>query len=54
MQPVGADPDLGPETKLGAIRETRARIPINRRGIHLAQEAFGGRFIARDNGVAVV
>ena len=54
MKFIRADSDLRAETEFTAIRETGGGIPIDGRGIHLAQKLFRCRFVTRDDAIAVM
>jgi len=54
MKFIRADSDLRAETEFAPIRKTSRRIPIDGRGIHLAQKLFRCRFITRDDAIAVM
>ena len=51
---VGGDADLRAEAEFAAIGEARAGIPIDRRAVHLGEEALGGRLVRGDDAVAVM
>src|SRR5688572_10119191 len=53
VEAVGADADFGAVTELVSVREARTRVPIDGRAVDLREETPGGRFIGRDDGVAV-
>ena len=54
MQFIGADADFRAKPKLAAIGKAGRGIPINRRGIDLAQEPLGQLLIAGNDAVAMV
>ena len=48
---VGADADFRAHAEFAAVGEARARVPINRRGIHFGQKLFRVRFVFCDDAV---
>ncbi len=54
MEPIGADPDLRPETELAAIVEPGRGVPEHRRRVDLMQEFPSGRMILGHDRVAMM
>ena len=53
MHFLGGDADLRPQAELEAVGEAGGGVDVHRRGVHLVQEALGGKVVGGDDGLGV-